>query len=523
MGVALPRDLHEVIRLGWIRPVLRVRIPPDFYLAWDNYPSYPLQGTIADADLWAAQLRERCAFLGARWYGDRDPAGRWYCHFVDDEASDLGAQAWAHSIPVESGVDEPPSIAHPRRRELVRPWIDYFSYWQVYELVEVLENLQVCGPILDTPEVDLVLERVKQQLSMRREGSRRWIQATRQRWERNARVFDWISRYRTLLAISTRMPITPAQVDEGAARLVQERGLSPEQIRQDIRDVMLAEWYRLHRRLTAPAREYFREDIMRAVQLYEAVTGKETDIADPYWAPRDRMNRGFTPLPEVLPFEALSARWSFPEQAMVYLGDKAPVMGPISEEMLESLAERWWPQSVQFRRFCMAFKRLHDDYGVSSEDKIGLHARTPIEFLILCCLNAEKIMQVRYRERHPGVDLPGTRRFLAELYGDVLAEKGVATHKDQAESLLALLKYGKRDQLHGLPKKRENPFLRTDEIKWGDAVTRALALAFGNLVILRNYAAHHDVLDDLLLGDPSYALPAIEAILVTTVLVLDLR
>ena len=53
-------------------------------------------------------------------------------------------------------------------------------------------------------------------------------------------------------------------------------------------------------------------------------------------------------------------------------------------------------------------------------------------------------------------------------------------------------------------------------------MTSAVAIAFGNLLILRNYVAHHDVLDDTLLGDPSYAVPAIEAVLVPTVLVLEI-
>jgi hypothetical protein len=523
MGVTLPYELHDMIRFGWIRPVLRVRIPTEFYLAWENYPAYGLQGNIADADLWAAQLRERCAFLGARWYGDRDPAGTWYYNFLDDQASELGRQAWANSIPVGSEADDPIPVAHPRRNELVRPWIDYFSYWQVYELIEVLDHLQVCGPILDTPEVELVLETLRQSLSWRRQDSLLRIQATRQRWERNARVFDWISRYRTLLAISSRMPITPVKVDEGAARLMRDRGLSPEQLRQDIRDVLLEEWQRLQHRLPAPAREHFREDIMRAVQFYEAVTGKEADLADPYWAPRDRMNHGFTPLPEVLPFEALSAKWSFPEQAMVYLEGRAQVIGPISEDRLEALAERWWHPSVQFRRFCMAFKRLHDDYSVSSEDKLGFRARTPIEFLILSCLNAEKMLQMRYRHRRPGANLPRSARTLVgEMYGEVLRARGVLKPSVNAARLVELLRQNDRDQLHGLSQNPQNPFIVTQEITWGDALTSALAIAFGNLVILRNYAAHHDVLDDMLLGDPKYALPAIDAVLIPTVLVLEI-
>ncbi|HXO40474.1 MAG TPA: hypothetical protein VN999_03430 [Thermoanaerobaculia bacterium] len=523
MGVTLPRELHEMIHLGWITPVLRVRIPAEFYLAWENYPAYQLQGTIADEHFWAAELRGRSAFLGARWYGDRDASGNWYCHFLDDPASELGRQARAHSIAVGSQAEEPPQIEHPRRRAPIYPWIDYFSFWQVYELVEILDDLAICGQILDTPEVELTLEAVRRNLPRLRENSRLGIQGKRQRWARNAPVFDWLSRYRTLLAISTRTPLTPSQVDEGAGRLLRDCGLTPEQLREDIRDVLLQEWQRLANRLPQSAREHFREDIMRAVQFYEAVTGREADYADPYWAaPADRMNRGFTPLAEVLPFEALLAKWSFPEQAIVYLGNKAQAMGPMSEERLQTIAGRWFPESVQFRRFCMAFKRLHDDYSSFSEDRIGLRAQTPIEFLILCCLHAEKLLQTRYGERRPGEPLPKGRKLFAAMYGEVLYERGLPDHRTMSDELLRLLSTNGRDQLHDLPQRPRNPFIVAQEITWGNGVTSALAIALGNLVILRNYAAHHDVLDDMLLGDPSYANPAIEAVLVPTVLVLEI-
>ena len=234
------------------------------------------------------------------------------------------------------------------------------------------------------------------------------------------------------------------------------------------------------------------------------------------------MNHGFTPLPEVLPFEALSAKWSFPEQAMVYLENKAPVMGPINEDRLASLAERWWHESVQFRRFCMAFKRLHDDYSISSEDRIGLRAHTPVEFLILCCLNAEKIMQKRCRQKQIGAATSGIKKCFAGMYGEVLRERGIANYRQQEANLITVLATNSRDQLHNLPQNPRNPFLMPDEIHWGDEGIKGLALAFGNLVILRNYAAHHDVLDDRILGDPTYALPAIDAVLIPTVLVLEL-
>ncbi|HEX5758839.1 MAG TPA: hypothetical protein VF121_06555 [Thermoanaerobaculia bacterium] len=58
LGCALPADLEpaELVRYGWIEPVLRIHLPESFYLSWENFPSLSMRGTIAEGDFWASHL-----------------------------------------------------------------------------------------------------------------------------------------------------------------------------------------------------------------------------------------------------------------------------------------------------------------------------------------------------------------------------------------------------------------------------------------------------------------------------------
>ncbi len=79
-----------------------------------------------------------------------------------------------------------------------------------------------------------------------------------------------------------------------------------------------------------------------------------------------------------------------------------------------------------------------------------------------------------------------------------------------------------KDQLHDLKANPRDPFIALSDITSGDEATKQILVSFGNLVILRNYVAHHDVLDREMIYDPKIATAALQAILISTVLVLEL-
>jgi hypothetical protein len=527
VGVRLPNDIEllDMVRRGWIRPLLRIRIPSHYYMEWNDYPNHGRKRALAGEDTWADALRVRIAFPGVRQEHSFDLAGDWFKHFLDDPTNILAQEAWAHSIPAGPGIEEPEILVHPVRGERIAPWIDYFGYWQVYELIEVLHDLRLCGPVLDHQEVETDFLAVLKSLPLRRERSQHRIHSTREHWNSRARVFDWLSRFRTLLGRAGELHLPLSEIENGTRRLLAAQDLTTDDIKEGMRKVLLVEWERwlpsLNEESAMPRllREHLRQDVLRAVEFLELVTGEEVDFGNSLWgrAP-DRQNYGFTPLLDVLPFEAATAKWDFAAQAMVYI-DSAPLL--MTEERIESLVERWWRPSVPFRRFCVAFKRLHDQI-INNNAFVDLRASSPMDFVTLCTLHAEKIFQDHHYSVHPGKALPRRNRdlFLSALRDVLVLTLGSNEESDRAIAELSTI-LRTRDQLHDLDANPRDPFLRETDFTLGDTVQRNILVSFGNLVILRNYVAHHDVLDRRIISESEMSFAALLAVLIPTLLVLE--
>jgi hypothetical protein len=298
VGVALPPsiDLREVVRNGWLRPILRVRLPQTIFEGHQ----------LLDSEAWASELYSRCTHPYT--WRRRDLTGDWFVHFLDDPNSELRTHALLHAIASGPGVEEPTPIYDAKRQEQIFPWIDYFAYWQAYELSEVLSEAQLIEPILDTPDAVIRIDEIRRSLPQIREDSQRRLRSIRQRWQENQPIFDWISRYRTLLAIWSQKRTEWKVMYEAASLLLSHLAITPEQLKRTIRDVLLAEWQRWEWGGDTKARPrklfgLLQEDIFRAVNFLAAVTGEPMDLDDPFWGiPKDRMNHGWAPMPVALPF-----------------------------------------------------------------------------------------------------------------------------------------------------------------------------------------------------------------------------
>jgi len=250
-------------------------------------------------------------------------------------------------------------------------------------------------------------------------------------------------------------------------------------------------------------------------------TGQDIDYDDPFWGiPEDRMRRTWAPLPEALPYESLEVKRGFSLQASVYLDDVNLLLGerPFDEAALKELVTTWWPRSVALRRFCLAFQRLHAHLSTEKGDKIGLRAQTPVEFLLLCVLHAEKILRDRYLEARPGTTrLPTVTPLILAEAERVLKAIGFPDCDAGLRELGTALK--SRGQLHDLHLNPRSPFVAATDFSWGGDLGKCLLAAFANLGILRNYAAHHDCLDEELIYTP-LAETVIKAVLLPTLMAL---
>ena len=175
---------------------------------------------------------------------------------------------------------------------------------------------------------------------------------------------------------------------------------------------------------------------------------------------------------------------------------------------------------MAFRRFCVAFWRLHEELSHSEDDRIGLRARLPMEFMILCSLHAEKIVRDRFLFNHTDSSMQGVTAMFARVLDEVLTWQGAAESDSGVREFKRLVR--ERGQLHDLHRSAANPFIEESEIAWtGELSLRIIVTYFVNLVILRNYAAHHDALDQEMIYTPM-AQTALKALLVPTVTVMEL-
>ena len=505
LNISLGEDqLREFVRLGWIQPVLRLRLPERFFLAWENYPSLSFEGNFLEEDLWATRLWNYSAtspsLLALHGSGR---TCNWYTHYLDDPVSELYQQARAHTIPTGPGIEEPPVLRHPRGDRIIYPWIDFFAYWQSYELVEILRSIRLAGPLLDGSNVASRLDNIRQQLPELREYSRQSRQSVQRHWQQNRPVFEWVSRFRTLLGAWTTPGLDWKRVRQAAPRLLEDLRLTPQDLRLGIRDVLLVEWERWRPKISHEderpkgVRAHLQQDIQRAVDFLAEATGTAVDYDEPFWGiPEDRQRREWAPLPEALPYESHEVRREFPYRASIYLEDiNALLEGkPFEETALKELVLAWWPRSVALRRFCLAFQRLHDQLISEKGDKIGLRAQTPIEFLILCVLHAEKILRDRYLEGRTGTTRsPSVTKLLLVEAEKVLWARGFPDCDAGLSEMEDLLKA--RGQLHDLHLNPRSPFVEAADFTWGGDLEKRLLVSFANLGILRNYAAHHDCLD----------------------------
>jgi hypothetical protein len=99
--------------------------------------------------------------------------------------------------------------------------------------------------VLNTPSAASTLEELSSRLPSLVDLSRRRIQGAQTYALQTRKAFDWLSRFRTLSGIvGGAAPVDAAAVKEGARRLMAQLSLTPLDMKNDIRDVLLADFQR---------------------------------------------------------------------------------------------------------------------------------------------------------------------------------------------------------------------------------------------------------------------------------------
>lgn len=409
----------------------------------------------------------------------------WYIHPFD-RTDESGHRLSEVLIP----VDETPEFQHPNGNT-VRPWVDYFGYWQAYRLIESCRAAKISVRVSNTPSIDDEWKRKSNRLANEVEHSNFNLARIERRYVEAAPIFDWLSRVRTLEAADLDRVIPDDVVQEALREIFKATAKTVTELKEELRDQLLRMWsdWHFNGESSLPTRmlSHFRQDVNRARLFIGDIAGEQVDDRDPVWFHDDHFRRRYAPFGEVLPYELWEARRRFPGTAEMYAEDVFGIAAaPATEKGIAILVELWWGRSYAFRRFCAAFWRLHKRLNSDSREFISFHEQTSIDEVIICCLIVEKLMAECLIASGANSKLPGFSELLSLTADRFTKLAGLNSVRGRLP---------KPDQiaLYDLPTRRNLNFVVPSGPECAeDKVIRALT----NFAIMRNYAAHHDCLDE---------------------------
>jgi len=498
LGIRLPDSLplQALIGMRWITPRHRIALPHEALCSWTDFPLLSMQGTDAcpEDQAWAFEAWTYATCL----LPDREnrPVDKLWQYWLDDRSLPLTRAALAHAVDPHASDGALRPIRHPRLNQEVLPWIDFFADWQAYHLAELLAATRVTGYLC--PGQDQFFARI-----MKRHSERVEPRALRlaQRWQEIGRVFDWISSYRTVLANCATRDTFTADTRLGAKAWADQHGITADQVRHGIRDTMLALWQRWHQAPPVPGNALLRrlqQDIQYATRLLTNLTDEPTNPFDPLWYWRNHSKAFYAQLIEALPYEEWLAQRDFPDRSVHYQrGFPHPFI--CGADQIAQRIGTFWPTCAPLRRFCLAWVRLHSEMQGRDRDLLAdatIQANERIEQFNLIALHTERILRhvemtldptKKNQDSSNEVILAAVRRSLAAM------PQAIVIAQSHLEDLVR-----KRTSLHKLPDPSQ-AWCRPTDVASNSADADTVVAAHVNALIARNYAAHHDYLDERLI------------------------
>lgn len=493
MGIKLPESLslRTMAARGWLRPRLRVEIPVVALQSWTTFPRHPIAGDKAcpPGDLWGLEVWTNATCLAPEF---DTPTESLWMHWLDDPADTTTASARKHALdPVAHR--EPTPFVHPHRGSKVHPWIDFFADWQAYHVAELVRSavFTLHGVTDQFHSVDTRL----------RERTREFDQDAlelAERWEKRGAFFDVVGCYRTILARCCMRDSFSEDARVGARAFADQRCIDADFVKTGIKRVLLALWQRW---ASAPPINDQRlmlrlqQDIQFAISLWSDLSGERIDPFDPFWFSQSRSRGDSAMLIDALPDEEWIARRNFPQQAVPYQsGFPQPYV--FGEGQFADLLAQHWEACPPLRRFCLAWMRLHDQLQGQANDRRAdqtIEANEQIEQFNLIGLHTERILRHVHSLLHsPESEIKRIVRAAVERCVRLIAK----AHQNEAGKRLSELM--DETKLHQ-QRPAAHLAIAAEDVATGSAVADQLVAAHLNALILRNYAAHHDYLDDELI------------------------
>jgi len=361
--------LTTLLDRGLLVPALSVQLPARFFEEWEDFPI--LQGSFSQDLGWAADVWAFATGQDDVW-PKRSSLDResWWVHPFDDPGHDFGNTVRGRRLDARPAPED--ATARGARGQRIRALVDFVPYWEAFRLAELLQDLKLFPRVLALAGNQEVAETVLDHLPDLWNDAQDRAARTKQTWADLPPVFDWISRYRTLWAAAIHFEVDRNSIQNAVAKLTGNLNLTPERVREDIREKLLVLWnswsWKRRSSFSAQLLTSLQYDIAAAVDLLETAFGQPVDPFEEFWDPPYPNPRLWTRLKVALPYEKWQCQETTWQEAPSYLKNCLRVL-PLStvegHHCLRKLVRQSWPASVNFRRFCVAFARLHEELRTS--------------------------------------------------------------------------------------------------------------------------------------------------------------
>ncbi len=508
----------DISPYGWVthdllNPVLRVDIPESFYLTWKNYPEHPANNSkFPKNDQW-------CLYCKPYPFPTLDePPKNWFLHVFDQPNSEA-EEFLRHRI--EGKKEIPSNREHPRGFGIKfnTCWL-YFSHWQGYYLIDLLSHVNGFPSFPNVSDVFKRIELFKEHFPQHEDVMDMGISSYKTKWEKHGKFLELLSYYRTMLGLSIHYSLNKTSEEkeelrkEGRRLLTNHLNVTPKILEDGVEELLTIyrEWKSNIERgshVHEKAIGQIQKDIYYSVEWLCFLTGNTIDTYFRKWQYNSRSPEVWVELKTALPFEYKKSLDYFLDLAPIYLKDineKLPEGERLEANELKELVEGLFTNSLGFRRFCRAFKNLHD--YIHSKGEVDLRDFDAfLDHFLLLALRTETILF----ELVDKAKLSNKDACFRNFFKNILLKSGsVKIGVDRAMQLWK--------NCTSLKRQPPNPFqVIQKEIQlknWANEPAKIFAEQFLIAGMMRNYFAHHHYLDKMI-AERKYAAKGLVSLLVT--------
>jgi hypothetical protein len=511
--------IENIIERGWLKPVLRVDLPSSYFSAWRNYPELPKAGEpLAEEDRWSEYCEVEWAFPSGNFYPE------WFLHPYD-RSSGEGNEFRKHAVDPDATL---PELIRLGERPKVRSVYWYFSHWQGYQLIDLLNVVVLFPTVSNLPNALNVLNNFCNNYSSYKTISDLNIKQVLNRWGKREKVFSWLSYYRTMLGTASCLAFHDAKrrsqlITEGAQEIASHLQIGGNDLEKAFEKHFLKifqEWQWSIQRESLfhkKALDELRKDIYYALDWLCRLSGKPAKFYLDKWKYPDRSEREWAQLRDVLPFEDLKVQDHFLRLAPRYIkefNEQLPERLQIGEQKFKSFVDGLWRDYKTFPLFCRAFYKLHQQ--MVRDKVIDLKNYDILDYFLTLAMRTEALLSEIYlgRKLVPGQDEGAN---LVKIFKRYQSAIGHPCNDFQNGLHLALNRndgFLKLTELYDFPEEPLKKISKALEVKNQNPIAQKVAFHVLVCNLARNYFAHHTYLDDYILENEN-ARTMIVSILVT--------